>query len=112
MQAFCATAFCGLGHWATARSCPHRDLAVRFGNGAPAAGHLVAELFAAFTCARFGNRNAPRPDLARYAASWRDLLRSDPRALFDTAGAASAALRQIDKLAFRRWGFVGLPSWA
>ena len=47
-------------------------------------------------------RKAPRPDLARYAASWRDLLRSDARALFDTAGAASAALRQIDGLAFRR----------
>ena len=98
VEAFYATAFRGLGHWATARGRSHCNLVARFGDEAPAASHLAAELFAAFACARFGIRNAPRPDLARHAASWRDLFRRDRRALFETAAMASAALRSVDGL--------------
>jgi antirestriction protein ArdC len=98
VEAFYATAFRGLGHWATARGRSHRDLAARYGDTAPAAGHLVAELFAAFACARFGIRNAPRPDLARHADSWRDLLTHDRRALYEIAAMASAALRTVGRL--------------
>jgi antirestriction protein ArdC len=68
-----------------------RDLSGRFGTNAYAAEELVAELSAAFTCARLGISTVPRPDHAAYLASWLQVLRADTSALFHAASKAQAA---------------------
>lgn len=76
-----------------------RNLGSRFGDHAYAAEELVAELSAAFTCAALGISTTPRPDHAAYLASWLQVLREDPRALFTVATKAQAATDQLCTLA-------------
>jgi antirestriction protein ArdC len=78
-------------HWTGHASRLNRDLTGRFGTDAYAAEELVAELSAAFTCARLGISSTPRPDHASYLESWLRVLRSDARALFSVASKAQAA---------------------
>ncbi|MFY7835795.1 MAG: zincin-like metallopeptidase domain-containing protein [Novosphingobium sp.] len=56
----------------------------------------VAELGAAFTCARLGIATEPRRDHAPYIATWLKALATDPRAVF---AAASKAQEACDYLA-------------
>jgi antirestriction protein ArdC len=90
-------------HWSGHHSRLARDLSGRFGSDGYAAEELVAELSAAFTCARLGISAAPRPDHAAYLASWLRVLRADTSALFHAASKAQAA---TDYLA-ERAGIVG-----
>ena len=78
-------------HWSGHTSRLARDLSGRFGTDAYAAEELVAELSAAFTCARLGISATPRPDHAAYLASWLRVLRADSSALFHAASKAQAA---------------------
>jgi len=78
-------------HWSGHPSRLARDLVGRFGSDAYAAEELVAELSAAFTCARLGISAAPRPDHAAYLASWLRVLRADSSAIFTAASKAQAA---------------------
>jgi antirestriction protein ArdC len=78
-------------HWSGHATRLGRDLSGRFGTNAYAAEELVAELSAAFTCARLGISSVPRPDHAAYLASWLQVLRSDTSALFHAASKAQAA---------------------
>ena len=76
-------------HWTGHRSRLDRDLSLgRFGDEAYAREELVAELGAAFVCADLGLTLEPRPDHARYIASWLRVLRGDRR--FIAAAAAHA----------------------
>jgi len=52
---------------------------------------LVAELGAAFSCARLGISASPRADHAQYIKHYHQLLKSDNRAIFKAATAAAAA---------------------
>lgn len=52
---------------------------------------LVAELGAAFACARLGVSATPRADHAQYIKHYYQLLKSDNRAIFKAATAAAAA---------------------
>ena len=52
---------------------------------------LVAELGAAFACARLGISASPRADHAQYIKHYYQLLKSDNRAIFKAATAAAAA---------------------
>lgn len=52
---------------------------------------LVAELGAAFACARLGISASPRADHAQYIKHYYELLNSDNRAIFKAATAAAAA---------------------
>ncbi len=52
---------------------------------------LVAELGAAFACARLGISASPRADHAQYIKHYYELLKSDNRAIFKAATAAVAA---------------------
>jgi antirestriction protein ArdC len=77
-------------HWSGHTSRLARDLSGRFGTDAYAAEELVAELSAAFTCARLGISATPRPDHAAYLSSWLRVLRADSAALFHAASKAQA----------------------
>ncbi len=78
-------------HWTGHSSRLARELVGRFGSDAYAAEELIAELSAAFTCARLGISAAPRPDHACYLASWLRVLRADASAIFTAASKAQAA---------------------
>jgi antirestriction protein ArdC len=88
-------------HWTGHASRLARDLSGRFGSDAYAAEELVAELSAAFTCARLGLSMAPRPDHAAYLASWLRVLRADTSALFTAASKAQDASDHLAELAAR-----------
>lgn len=62
-----------------------------FGSAPYAVEELVAELSAAFTCARLGISSEPRPDHAQYVTSWMKVLKEDSRAIFKAATLAQKA---------------------
>ncbi len=79
---------------AHASGAPHRlarDLTGRFGSFAYAMDEAVAELTASFVLADLGLAREPRPDHAAYLASWMEVLKSDPRAIFTAASKAQQA---------------------
>lgn len=84
-------------HWTGHKSRLDRRFGARFGDNAYAFEELVAELGAAFLCARLGLANEPRPDHAAYVASWLHVLENDKRAIFTAAGKAQAALDHLEQ---------------
>lgn len=85
-------------HWTGHRTRLNRTFGERFGDDAYAAEELVAELGAAFSCARLGLTNTARVDHASYLAHWLRILKADPTALFTTASSAQAAVAHIADL--------------
>jgi len=97
-----ATLLHELSHWSGHKSRLDRDLSGRFGNEAYAAEELIAELSAAFLCARFSIAGELRH--SSYIASWLRVLKNDNKAVFK---AAALAQKSADYLA----GFAGeVPS--
>jgi len=97
-----ATLLHELAHWSGHKSRLDRDLSGRFGNEAYAAEELIAELSAAFLCARFSITGELRH--SSYIASWLRVLKNDNKAIFK---AAALAQKSADYLA----GFAGeVPS--
>lgn len=88
-----ATSFHEHGHWSGAPSRLDRQFGRRFGDQAYAAEELVAELAAAFLCARLGVAGDLRH--AGYIDHWIKLLRDDNRAIFTAASKASAAANYL-----------------
>ena len=76
-------------HWSGSEKRLAREFGKRFGDRAYAADELVAELGAAFLCARIGIEGKLRH--AEYIGSWIELLKDDPRAIFTAASKASQA---------------------
>ena len=72
-----------------------RNLTGRFGSAAYAAEECVAELTASFILADLGIAHRPRPDHAAYIASWLEVLKDDPRAIFTAASKAQAAVLDV-----------------
>ncbi len=68
-----------------------RNFQERFGPQARALEEAVAELTASYVLADLGIAHHPRPDHAAYIASWLDLLKQEPRAIFTAASRAQAA---------------------
>jgi antirestriction protein ArdC len=93
-----ATLLHELSHWSGHKSRLDRDLSGRFGNEAYAAEELIAELSAAFLCARFSIAGELRH--SSYIASWLRVLKNDNKAVFK---AAALAQKSADYLA----GFAG-----
>lgn len=93
-----ATLLHELAHWSGHKSRLDRDLSGRFGNEAYAAEELIAELSAAFLCARFNIAGELRH--SSYIASWLRVLKNDNKAIFK---AAALAQKSADYLA----GFAG-----
>jgi antirestriction protein ArdC len=80
-----------LGHWTGHADRLARDLTGKFGGDSYAMEELVAELSAAFTCARYGVTPADRTDHAAYLDHWVRVLRADPKVLWSVASKAQAA---------------------
>lgn len=93
LEHFYATELHELGHWTGAKQRLDRDLSHRFGSKAYAAEELVAELTAAFLCAELQIPGELRH--AEYIASWINLLKEDPKAIFTAAGKASQAAEYL-----------------
>ncbi|WP_026622212.1 antirestriction protein ArdC (plasmid) [Ensifer sp. WSM1721] len=76
------------GHASGAKHRLDRDLSGRFGSAAYAMEECTVELLSAMICADLNLSVEPRPDHARYIASWLEVLRSDARAIFTAASKA------------------------
>ena len=88
-----------LTHWSGAKARLDRQFGKRFGDKAYAFEELVAEMGAAFSCARLGIENETREDHASYLASWLNVLKADKRAIFTAASKAQAACDYLFELA-------------
>lgn len=87
-----------LSHWTGAQHRLNRSLTNRFGDDAYAMEELVADLASAMLCAELGIASEPRPDHARYLASWLSVLKGDKKAIFSAAAKASQALEYLKSL--------------
>lgn len=88
-EAYYGVALHELTHWTAPRL--QREFGKRFGDDAYAAEELVAELGAAFLCARLGVSVEPRADHAKYLASWIKILKDDCKAIITAASKAAEA---------------------
>lgn len=94
-QAYSATLLHECVHWTGAESRLNRTFGKRFGDEAYAVEELVAEMGAAFLCAILGVTASIREDHAAYLSHWVKVLRTDNRAIFTAAAAASAAVDRL-----------------
>ncbi len=90
-EAFYSVAYHEATHSTGHQSRLARQFSTRFGDEAYAMEELVAELGAAFLCAEVGILPTTREDHAQYLANWVRVLRSDRKAIFTAAAAASKA---------------------
>lgn len=84
-----ATLIHELGHWTGHKSRLDRNLRGRFGDSEYAAEELIAELTAAFLCAELNIDGDLRH--AGYIQHWLKMLKTDKRAIFTAASAATKA---------------------
>ncbi|MBS0243034.1 MAG: DUF1738 domain-containing protein [Proteobacteria bacterium] len=91
-EAYESTRLHELAHWSGAAHRLDRKHGERFGDNAYAFEELVAELSAAYLSAELEITNVPRPDHAQYISGWLQVLKSDTRAIFSAAAAASTAV--------------------
>ncbi|MBC9032686.1 DUF1738 domain-containing protein [Sphingomonas sp. JC676] len=88
-----------LVHWSGARHRLGRNLKGLFGSEAYAMEELIAEMGAAFLCARLGLSIEPRRDHAPYIDSWLKVLQGDPRAIITAASRAQISVNFLVGLA-------------
>jgi antirestriction protein ArdC len=79
------------GHASGAKHRLDRDLSGRFGSAAYAAEECCVEILSGLVLADLGIAHHPRPDHAAYIASWVEVLKDDPRAIFTAASKAQQA---------------------
>ena len=87
-----------LTHWTGHERRCERKFGKRFGDQAYAMEELVAELGAAFLCAKIGITPGPRRDHAQYIAHWLRTMKADKRAIFTAASKASDAVEFLNGL--------------
>jgi len=87
-----------LVHWTGHPDRLARQFGQRFGDQAYAVEELVAELGAAFVCARLNVGAEPRDDHAAYLAEWLAVLKADKRAVFTAAAQAQRAADYLHEL--------------
>ncbi len=88
-----ATLFHELIHWSGHKTRFDRDMSSRFGEAGYAMEELVAELGAAFLCAKFGVTGEVRH--AGYIEHWLKVLKDDNKAIFKAAAEASKAVEYL-----------------
>ena len=98
VSGYYATALHELTHWTGHASRCAREYGKRFGDTAYAREELVAEMGAAFLCARAGIDGQLQH--AAYLQSWIDVLKSDKRAIVIAAAAAQKAADFVINAAF------------
>jgi antirestriction protein ArdC len=79
------------GHASGAKHRLDRDLSGRFGSAAYAAEECCVEILSGLILADLGVAHHPRPDHAAYIATWLQVLKEDPRAIFTAASKAQQA---------------------
>ena len=79
------------GHACGAKHRLDRDLSGRFGSAAYAAEECCVEILSGLVLADLGIAHYPRADHAAYIASWLEVLKDDPRAIFAAASKAQQA---------------------
>jgi antirestriction protein ArdC len=89
--AHAGTLFHETAHATGAKHRLDRNFDQRFGPRARAMEEAVAELTASYILADLQIAHRPRPDHAAYIASWLELLKDDPRAIFTAASKAQQA---------------------
>jgi antirestriction protein ArdC len=97
-EAFYGVTLHELCHWTSHASRLNRETGKRFGDEAYAAEELIAEIGAAFACAKLGITPELRQDHIQYVASWLKVLKEDKRAIFTAASAASSAVEYLETL--------------
>ena len=80
----------------------NRQFGGRFGDDAYAFEELVAELASAMLGGSLNITDEPRPDHARYLASWLGVLKRDKRAIFTAASKAQAAADHVMQYAIEQ----------
>lgn len=90
-EAFYSTIFHELTHASGHKSRLDRDLSGKFGGEKYAAEEIIAELGAAFCCAKLGITNEPRLDHSQYIANWLQALKNEPRFIFKASAEAQKA---------------------
>lgn len=90
-EAFYSTIFHELTHATSHKSRLDRKLGRKFGDPDYAYEELVAELGAAFCCARLGITPEPRLDHAQYLQSWLKALKNETRFIFKASADAQKA---------------------
>ena len=91
-ESYYSTLFHELTHWTGIEKRCNRDMGKRFGDEAYAMEELVAELGAAFQCAKLGITPEPRLDHAQYIKNWLQVLKDDKKAIFTAAARAQDAV--------------------
>jgi antirestriction protein ArdC len=84
-----------LGHFTGHEKRLNRQFGRRFADSPYCIEELTAELCSAFLCVELGFTVQPRPDHAHYIGHWLRVMKSDKRAIFTAAAAASAAARYL-----------------
>jgi antirestriction protein ArdC len=79
------------GHATGAKHRLDRDLTGRFGSAKYAMDEVIVELTSNFIMADLGIAHMSRAEHAAYIASWIEILKDDPRAIFTAASKAQAA---------------------
>lgn len=95
-ESFYSTFFHELTHWTKTDARCRRGQSKGFGSESYAAEELVAELGAAFQCAKHGISSAPRADHAKYLNGWIKELKDNKRAIFKASTAAQKAVDFMD----------------
>jgi antirestriction protein ArdC len=90
-ESYAATKAHEITHWTSHKSRLDRQLGKRFGDEAYAAEELIAEMGAAFLCARLGLTPEVREDHAAYLDHWLKVLKGDKKAIFTAASQAQKA---------------------
>ena len=93
--AYYATSLHEHAHWTGHKTRLARDLSGRFKDASYAAEELVAELAAAFLCARLSIPGQLRH--AGYIESWAKILREDKRAIFTATSKATEAAQYLER---------------
>lgn len=79
------------GHASGAKHRLDRDLSGGFGSASYAAEECCVEILSGLVLADLGIAHHPRPDHAAYIASWLEVLKDDPKAIFTAASKAQRA---------------------
>ena len=84
-----------LTHWSGHKSRLDREFGKRFGDNAYAVEELVAELGAAYLCARLNITPTVRSDHSAYIQSWLSVLKADKKAIFTASARAQEACNYL-----------------
>lgn len=90
-ESYYSTLLHELTHASGHRSRLNRDMTGRFGSEAYAAEELVAELGAAFLCAKLSITPEPRADHSQYINSWLKALKNEKKFIFSASTQAQLA---------------------